>query len=280
MKKAVILLVIAVTAFATSAIGLDRRLALRQVVRACVADFKVTGAPFPCLEVDLSSGEDRGHAVLLPPRLNDLIVTPTRKIVGIEDPLLQLTGAPNYFNAAWRARSFLKGADGRTPERDEIAVVANSAVVRTQDQLHIHVGCLNSPAKRMLAAAAPNVPIGKWVRIIAAVPNTVFWGMRIRGADLSDFEPFRLAAESTTDKVIPLKYLTIAAAGVRVEADDQFLILVSYPEAPGGWSPPLGSSALLGTCPDRARPTETGSSTRGEFIAENGGGAGVRLRKG
>src|SRR5277367_50669 len=218
MKKAVILLVIAVTAFATSAIGLDRRLALRQVVRACVADFNLTGATFPCFEVDLSGG---GNVVLRPPLSNDLIVAPTREIVGIEDPFLQLVGAPNYFNAAWRARSFLKGADGRTPERDEIAVVANSAVVRTQDQLHIHVGCLNSPAKRILAAAAPNVPIGKWVRIIAVVPNTVFWGMRIRGADLSDFEPFRLAAESITDKVIPLRYLTIAAAGVRVEADDQ-----------------------------------------------------------
>ena len=143
MKKAVILLVIAVTAFATSAIGLDR-LALRQVVRACVADFKVTGAPFPCLEVDLSSGEDRGYIVLRPPRLNDLIFTPTRKIVGIEDPLLQSAEAPNYFNAAWRARSFLNGADGRAREHDEIALVANSAAVRTQDQLHIHVGCLKT----------------------------------------------------------------------------------------------------------------------------------------
>jgi CDP-diacylglycerol pyrophosphatase len=136
MKKAVILLVIAVTAFATSAIGLDQ-LALWQVVRACVADFKLMGAAIPCLEVDLSSGEDRGHAVLLSPRLNDLIVTPTRKIVGIEDPLLQSAEAPNYFNAAWRARSFLNGADGRAREHDEIALVANSAAVRTQDQLHM-----------------------------------------------------------------------------------------------------------------------------------------------
>jgi CDP-diacylglycerol pyrophosphatase len=63
MKRAVILLVVAATtAFATTAIGLDR-LALWQVVRACVADFKLTGAPLPCLEVDLSGGEERGHVV-------------------------------------------------------------------------------------------------------------------------------------------------------------------------------------------------------------------------
>jgi hypothetical protein len=36
-------------AFATFAVGLDR-MALWQVVRACVADFKLTGTPLPCLD--------------------------------------------------------------------------------------------------------------------------------------------------------------------------------------------------------------------------------------
>jgi len=252
MKSARIFLVTAgvaaVTVFATSAIGLDR-LALWQVVRTCVADFKLTGAALPCLEVDLSGGEERGDVVLRPPLSNDLIVAPTREIVGIEDPLLQLAGAPNYFNAAWRARSFLKGEDGRPPEHDEIALVANSAVVRAQDQLHIHVGCLKTPARRMLAAAAPNVPIGKWVQIGAVVPHTMFWGMRIKRTDLSDIEPFRLAAEAIADKVIPRGDLTIAAAGVRVEGNDQFLILASYAKAPGAWWP-VGSGDLLDrNCP-------------------------------
>jgi CDP-diacylglycerol pyrophosphatase len=223
MKRAAILLIVAGvfagTAFATSAIGLDR-LALWPVVQACVADFKLTGAPFPCLKVDLSSGEERGYVVLRAPLLNELIVAPTREIVGIEDPFLQLVGAPNYFNSAWRARSFLRGADGRVLERDEIALVANSAVVRTQDQLHVHVGCLRSHPRLMLAAAAPNVPIGKWVRIGNVVPHVMFWGMRIRGTDLSDIKPFPLAAEAFGDKVRDRGNLTIAAAGVRVEGDD------------------------------------------------------------
>jgi CDP-diacylglycerol pyrophosphatase len=76
--------VIAATALATFGSRLGR-LALWPVVRACVADFELTGAPFPCLEVDLSGGEERGNVVLRPPLLHDLIVAPTRKIVGIED---------------------------------------------------------------------------------------------------------------------------------------------------------------------------------------------------
>ena len=252
MKRAVILLIVpwvfVVTAFAKSATGLDR-LALWPVVRACVADFKLTGAPFPCLKVDLSSDEERGYVVLRSPLLNELIVAPTREIVGIEDPFLQLAGAPNYFNAAWRARSFLRGADGRAPERDEIALVVNSVVARTQDQLHVHVGCLRPHPRLMLAAAAPNVPIGKWARIGNVVPHVMFWGMRIRGTDLSDIKPFSLAAEAFGDKVGHRGDLTIAAAGVRVEGDDQFLILASYAEATGAWLPVSSSDLLDENCP-------------------------------
>jgi CDP-diacylglycerol pyrophosphatase len=63
-KRARIVLVVAglaaMTTFATLAVGLER-LALWQVVRACVVDFKLTGAPFPCLRVDLSGGDERGQ---------------------------------------------------------------------------------------------------------------------------------------------------------------------------------------------------------------------------
>jgi CDP-diacylglycerol pyrophosphatase len=256
MKRAWILVVTvgvaSVTAFATFAIGLDRQ-ALWPVVRTCVADFKLTGAPLPCLAVDLSGGEERGYVVLRPPLSHDLIVAPTRESVGIEDPYLQSPVAPNYFDAAWRARSFLKGADGRVPERDEIALVANSAVVRSQDQLHIHVGCLLPSARHTLVAAAPMVPIGSWARIGAVVPHLMFWGMRIRGTDLSDIEPFRLAAAALADEVRDRRDLTIAAAGVRVEGEDQFLILASYAKAPGAWWP-VGSDDLLArNCPAGSR---------------------------
>ena len=60
------------------------RLALWQVVRVCVADFKLTGAPFPCLEVNLSSGEEGGDVVLRPPLTNDIILAPTRGVSGTE----------------------------------------------------------------------------------------------------------------------------------------------------------------------------------------------------
>jgi len=249
-KTVRILAVVAVltvsAAFAAYAMELHR-MALWQVVRACVADYKLTGTPFPCLEVDLSGGEERGTVVLRPPLLEDTVLAPTRRIKGIEDPFLQSPEAPNYFDDAWRARTFLKDADGGAPERDDIALFVNSAVVRTQDQLHIHVGCLLPYARAALAAAAPKVPMGEWAQIGPVVPHTMFWGYRIPGTDLANVNPFRLAAQVVAGKTKDPGDLTVVVVGVRVEGDDQFLILASYAKAPHAWWP-VGAGNILDSC--------------------------------
>jgi CDP-diacylglycerol pyrophosphatase len=236
------------TAFAIFSIGIGLdRMVLWQVERACVADFKLIGTPFPCLEVDLSGGDESGNVVLRPPLLDDTILAPTRKITGIEDPFLQSPAVPNYFAAAWRARTFLKGADGQAPERDAIALVVNSATVRGQDQLHIHVGCLLPYARRMIEAAAPKIPMGEWVQIGPVIPHTMFWGYRIPGTDLASVNPFRLAADAVAGKATGPGDLTVVVVGVRVEDNDQFLILASYAKVP--WRP-VGSGDLLNSaCP-------------------------------
>jgi CDP-diacylglycerol pyrophosphatase len=236
-------------AFAAYAMELHR-MVLWQVVRACVATYKLTGTPFPCLEVNLTGGEDLGTVVLRPPLSDDTILAPTRRIRGVEDPFLQSPEAPNYFDAAWRARRFLRDAEGQEPEHDEIALFVNSAVVRTQDQLHIHVGCLNGYARHTLAAAAPKIPMGEWAQIGPVVPHTMFWGYRIRETELANVHPFQLAAEELGDKTRGRGDLTVVVAGVRVEDDDQFLILASYAKAPHAWWP-VGADNLLDVC----RPT-------------------------
>ncbi len=233
-------------AFAAHAMNLHR-MVLWQVVRACVADYKLTGTPFPCLNVDLSGGEARGNVVVRPPLSDDTILAPTRRIVGVEDPFLRSADAPNYFDAAWRARAFLKDAGGQAPEHDAVGLFVNSAIVRTQDQLHIHVGCLVPYARRTLAAAAPKVPMGEWAQIGPIVPHMMFWGYRIPETDLATVNPFRLASEALAGQTKGPGDLTVAVVGVRVEDDDQFLILASYAKAPHAWWP-VGAEDLLGAC--------------------------------
>ena len=231
-------------AFAAYAMELHR-MVLWQVVRACVADYKLTGAPFPCLEVNISGGEARGNVVLRAPLQDETILVPTRRITGVEDPFLQSPEAPNYFDAAWRARTYLKTADGRAPERDDIALIVNSIIVRGQDQLHIHVGCLLPYTRRSIAAAAPRIPMEEWARVGAVMPHTMFWGYRISATDLAKVEPFRLVAQEFDGRARNRGDLTVMVAPVRIDGDDQFLILASYAHAPGAWWP-VGSDDLLG----------------------------------
>ncbi len=220
---------------ALSALGVfaasPTRQALWEAVRACVADFKLTGVPFPCLLVDLTGGEELGYVVLRAPfGPPDTVLAPTRRVIGVEDPWLQSPDAPNYFDAAWRARPYLKGPDGRSPQPDEFALVVNSALIRSQDQLHIHLGCLLPAMNHRLSDLASGMPIGVWTRVGGLIRGSVLWGLRTGRHDLAGVEPFRLAAEGLGDKIRDRAQLMIFVTGVRV-ADYELLILASEAKA-------------------------------------------------
>jgi len=150
---------------ASTAIGQMQRDVLLQVVRTCVANHAVTGFAFPCLEVNTSDGEDRGYVVLRRPGLRDLILAPTKQVVGIEDPWLRTAEAPNYFQDAWNARHFLKELRQRPLAHDDVALAVNSGLSRAQDQLHIHIGCLARRARETISSIAPELSENGWVRI-------------------------------------------------------------------------------------------------------------------
>jgi CDP-diacylglycerol pyrophosphatase len=239
---------IVLTAFSTGASSLDRQ-ALWPVVNACVADHKLTGAPFPCLKVDLADGEERGYVVLRTPFEQDTILAPTRKIVGVEDPFLQSRDAPNYFADAWEAWSKLNGERGGPPDH-RFALVVNSAVTRSQDQLHIHMGCLAPTARSALDAGAARLAVGEWSPIGLLLRHQPFWAFRTGSSDLARVDPFRLAAEGFADWVPNLAHLTVAVASVRIADADEFVVLASYAGAPW-W--PVGAD-FLARCPSGPRP--------------------------
>jgi hypothetical protein len=163
-------------------------------------------------------------------------LAPTRKIVGVEDPYLQSSAAPNYFADAWEAWLNLNGERGRSPDLG-FALVVNSALARSQDQLHIHMGCLAPSARSALDAAAPRLAIGEWSPIGPLVPHQPFWAFRTGTADLGRLDPFRLAAEGFADKVRNLALLTVVVASARIAGADEFVVLASYAGAPHAWWP-------------------------------------------
>ena len=175
---------------ATGAARAADREALWGVVRACVSTHELTGGAFPCLSVDVSEGEERGFVVLRPPfGAPDTILAPTRKITGVEDPWLTSPEAPNYFAAAWNALP-LSMAGGGDESRQEGAVAINSKAGRSQDQLHIHMGCPAPGAGEFLAQASAKARIGEWTRL----PTPILAG--ITGCCGREGDPRRRAAVS------------------------------------------------------------------------------------
>lgn len=204
------------------------------VVRTCVSAYRLLGVAFPCLKVELPGGSlDRGYAVLRPLKLDDLILSPTRQISGVEDPFLQSAEAPNYFADAWRSRSFLKGPDGSPPPRDDVALAVNSMGARSQDQLHIHIGCLRPDARFILDQAAPRMPLRVWMRVGVLPPGGAYLGVRVSESDFEGLNPFRVAAHGFVGAAEHPGALTVMVVGARVGNEDDFLILAFFGGAHG-----------------------------------------------
>jgi CDP-diacylglycerol pyrophosphatase len=242
---------LALVALSTCA-ALAHRRALWEVVRACMADYDLTGQPFPCLAVEPNGGGERGWVVLRPPvGTPDTILAPTRKIVGIEDPWLQSGEAPNYFQAAWKARALVKTADGRALTREETALAVNSRFVRSQDQLHIHIGCLKPGVRRALSARAPQLTAKEWTPLGPLVWGADIRALRVEGVDLAGLNPFRAAAGAfALDRSDPTDLLIVVAALDAAADSGEFVILAAQAAAKASRHPPAADEIIDPACDD------------------------------
>jgi CDP-diacylglycerol pyrophosphatase len=226
------LVVAALLGSAALAMGanLAGRYALWQVVRACMLDKATTGAALPCLEVDTSEGEERGWAVVRPPfGVPDTILTPTRRIVGIEDSSLYAPDVPNYFALAWAARRWLATTDGGAPADNRVALAVNSRLARSQDQLHVHIGCIAARFTHSLDEHALGPASATWFRGADIAPGLELWSYRSGVKDWARLEPFRLARALVGEEKA-LARVTLAAAPIRGE-----IVVFALKSNPGGW---------------------------------------------
>jgi CDP-diacylglycerol pyrophosphatase len=212
--------------------------ALWRVIQTCLINHAVTGAAFPCLAINTVDGTDRGYAILRPPfSASDLILAPTKRIIGVEDPSLQALDAPNYFEDAWSARKFLEGVDLKPIARDEIVLAVNSRQARTQDQLHIHIGCLTAAARRSIGGLLPILSESDWLPLGRPFHGLEFWGRLVGVENLAGLNPFRLAAEAWPKQSKDRSQLTLAAAATRLsDAREGFILLASYDNPLGKFS--------------------------------------------
>ncbi len=187
----------------------------------CTTDIKVSGSPAPCSQVDLA----RGFAVLKDIRGDtQLLLIPTDRVTGIEDPKVLTAGSPNYWQAAWDARPIFEKRAGRPVPREALGLAINSVYGRTQNQLHIHIDCVRPVVQQTLAANQTRIG-ERWSDLDVPVTGHRYRVRRLMGADFADRDPFKLLAEADPDARADMGRETLVAIGASFDGRPGFILL-------------------------------------------------------
>ncbi|MCV7419583.1 CDP-diacylglycerol diphosphatase [Mycobacterium yunnanensis] len=212
MRTATVLVVSFVVALATSGVARaagDPSALWNIVDGQCVPNELVHDDPSPCAQVDL----DAGSAVL-----KDLVgatqflLIPTRRSSGIDDPAILAPTAPNYFAAAWQARSFVDERAGAEIPRQWMSLAINSAYGRTQDQLHVHVDCVAPEVHDALTEYGGAVGPA-WAPFPVALAGHRYDAMSVAGAELGSTNPFRSLADGLAGARADMAARTLVVVG-------------------------------------------------------------------
>ncbi|MEH3146274.1 MAG: CDP-diacylglycerol diphosphatase [Methylobacterium frigidaeris] len=163
-------------------------------LQGCLLNKKTTGRSYPCLSVDPGDRDRPGTAVLRAPgQPTHLVVMPTADVVGLEAPELQTPKGAFYWRAALAARRDVAEAIKGGRPLDEIGLAVNSSGGRSQDQLHIHVDCVQAGVLAALEQRIGAVGTGAWTVVPLPVGGRRwhrFFAMRISLAQAETFNPF------------------------------------------------------------------------------------------
>jgi CDP-diacylglycerol pyrophosphatase len=211
------------------------RLALWTIIHGqCVAHAEAGQGPAPCERIDLAHGDDQGVA-LLKDRVGiaQFLAIPTRRVTGIEDPLVLDPAAPDYFAFAWAARDAVAARLGRALRREDVSIAINSSFARSQDQLHLHLDCLDKDVAATLAAdlgALDEV----WRPMTEPLKGRVYWARRVLSDDLSGVRPLALLAEGAPDAKAHMADESLIAIGVTFAGVPGFALLADRAELTQG----------------------------------------------
>ena len=213
--------------------------ALWQIVDLdCVPAARTTGKTGICATVNLP-----GRYALLRDRngVAQHLLIPTDRLSGVESPALLAPYAPNYWADAWDARRYveetLKKARRATLADDEIGLEINSAMRRSQEQLHIHIDCMRADVTAALARHR-NDPPRRWTW--DTIDGARYRIMRVPGPSF-DFNPFDLVAgPHASPDVMAQQTIFVTGAGPSA-ADSGWFVVNSGLDIDGG----TGSAEVL-----------------------------------
>jgi len=193
----------------------------------CVPNQQLHNAPSPCTSVSLAGGEAHGYAILKDIKgASQFLLIPTDRITGIESPKILADDAPNYFAAAWAARSGTEAVFHHPLPREDISLAINSPLARSQNQLHIHIDCLQPAVVAALHAHA--AAIGpSWAPLPVPLQGHPYRAKWLPESALAASNPFKLLAADVGAPAMKLQTLIVAGA-VSPSGQPGFVLLADH----------------------------------------------------
>ena len=191
----------------------------------CLPHQQESGSPVPCASID--PRPEAGFAVLKDiVGIAQYLVIPTARINGMESPELLASGSPNYWGHAWRVKALVEERLHRKLTRDQVSLAVNSAFGRTQNQLHIHVDCINSDVHEKLRQHSDEIG-NQWAPLGIKLKGHTYWAMRITGKELGENNPFKLLAEGLPSARQHMDRHTLVLAGATFKEGNKGFILLT-----------------------------------------------------
>ena len=179
----------------------------------CVPDQLAHSAPAPCTVVSLATGEAHGFVVLKDRSgQTQYLLMPTAKITGIEDAAILEPEATNYFAKAWDERGLVEAGAGRTLRRAQVSVAVNSEYGRSQDQLHLHIDCIDRTVGKTLETA-DIARTGAWADHAIELKGHRYRVRWLGAGELAATNPFKLLAQTMPGARGGMGAWTIALVG-------------------------------------------------------------------
>jgi CDP-diacylglycerol pyrophosphatase len=207
--------------------SMDRK-ALWSVIDKLCVPVSYLGGAFPCLKVDRSAGY---AAIRSPSRSTpDIMITPTSFIEGVES-LSGLHGTyPNLWKAGWMSRDLLREVVHRNLAWNDVILAVNSKVTRSQDHLHLHLGCINRKLESLISAEAQRGgAVWRKISLGAHMPD-VF--IKFLTEEFIDTDLFAMINKEIPGRQSSAYTQTIALAGVMWESKPGFALMVTLKPAP------------------------------------------------
>ena len=214
------------------------------VHNVCMEDMAVRKKPFPCTSINPSGGYATLRDFAQP---NHLLLVPTRRLTGIESPILLQNGSTNYWQAAWKARHLIETQIGEPIPRNDFAMAINSKYGRTQDQLHIHVDCVRPDVQQALSRHQNEIGAA-WSDLDFHIIHREFRAMRLDGADLSTQDPFKRLAHGDSKARADMGRETLVVIGASFSDGSEGFFLLSDRANLTGSDRGLGEEVLDPRC--------------------------------